>query len=364
MDSKSSRIGIFICTYDESINKRLRVKDLETYSKSLENVECVETLKFCSDNDLQTIKDAIYKFRLNKVVLAPYSNDKSLLDAIKDAGISLHLIDFANIHEEAAWIHDDVNAATDKAKILIAMAVARINSSKEVWEEGATVNEDTCSGCGICVATCRYDAISLYEKNKHRSARVDHDVCEKCGACVAACPSGSMNMGGFSNEALISEIDISTEGLLDSKEPFPRIVTFACNWCSYPAVNAAGKKHSNIDPACIIIRTPCSARVDPEWIMRALSRGADGVLVLGGKERHCHYRGGNVRTNNRMHLLSKVLESLGYDKRRLKVEWINPDEPEKLVEVVNGYADEIRNVGLNPERDVDPENRPTSALNH
>ena len=336
MDSKVPRIGIFIDARDELLNKKLNIRDLEEYSKSLKNVVCEYTYK--SNDDLKSIVDIISGNNLDRVVIAPRSEDDDIEKAVVDAGISPHFIEYVNIREHAAWIHSNIDDATSKSKLLIAMATAKLRGSKSIeGAEGAKVNTQTCSGCGICTATCRYNAIEFIKDGTHRVAYVNHDLCERCGACVAACPSGSMNMSGFSNEAMISEIEECTAGLLESTEPFPHVVVFACSWCSYLAADAAGEKHMELDPSFCIIKTPCSARVDPEWIMKVLSNGADGVLVLGGKEGHCHYRGGNVRTNNRMNLLSKVIESLGYDKRRIGVDWVNPEEPELFAEIVKKF---------------------------
>ena len=176
------------------------------------------------------------------------------------------------------------------------------------------VNTVICSGCGVCPDVCRARAISLTSiDNGKNVASVDRTLCTGCGACVAACPSGAMDMSVYSNEEMVSMLDAATEGLLDSRRPFPLIVVFACDWCGYSAADLAGLMRLQMNTGFRVIRTPCSARVDPEWILRAFSRGADGVLVLGGTEGHCHYIGGNAKTISRMSLLSRLLIQYGYD---------------------------------------------------
>lgn len=61
----------------------------------------------------------------------------------------------------------------------------------------------------------------------------------------------------------------------------PKIVGFLCNWCSYAGADLAGTARVKYPSNLRIIRVMCSGRVAPEFIMKALSQGADGVLVLG-----------------------------------------------------------------------------------
>lgn len=71
----------------------------------------------------------------------------------------------------------------------------------------ASVDEDLCSGCGICVTTCPYDAISITVKDDVRKAEVDVVRCKGCGACAAACPSGAMQQGHFKDKQLLVMIN-------------------------------------------------------------------------------------------------------------------------------------------------------------
>ena len=75
----------------------------------------------------------------------------------------------------------------------------------------------------------------------------------------------------------------------------PLIVAFCCNWCSYAGADNAGVGRRQMPPNFRIIRTMCSARIDPDFVLRALSKGADGVIVLGCHPADCHYIGGNYR---------------------------------------------------------------------
>ncbi|MBR6922126.1 MAG: hydrogenase iron-sulfur subunit, partial [Clostridia bacterium] len=107
------------------------------------------------------------------------------------------------------------------------------------------------------------------------------------------------------------------------EEHKPLIAAFCCNWCSYAGADLAGNNRLNYPENVKIIRVPCSCRVDPTFILRAFQRGADGVLICGCHPGDCHYTTGNYYTRRRMTLLFSMLEYLGIEKERTRVEWVS-----------------------------------------
>ncbi|MBO5519688.1 MAG: hydrogenase iron-sulfur subunit [Candidatus Methanomethylophilus sp.] len=130
----------------------------------------------------------------------------------------------------------------------------------------------------------------------------------------------------------------------------PLIVTFCCNWCSYAGADNAGVGRRQMPPNFRIIRTMCSARIDPEFILRALSKGADGVMVLGCHPADCHYIGGNYRARRRIALIRLVLEQYGFDPKRLLLQWVSASEGEKFQKIVVEFVDVIKALGPSPVR--------------
>ncbi len=128
----------------------------------------------------------------------------------------------------------------------------------------------------------------------------------------------------------------------------PRIVAFCCNWCSYAGADGAGVARLQMPTNFRIIRTMCSARVDPEFVLRAFAKGADGVMVLGCHPADCHYIGGNYRARRRVALLRLVLEQYGFDPKRLKLEWVSASEGEKFQTTVVNFVDTIKALGPTP----------------
>jgi len=128
----------------------------------------------------------------------------------------------------------------------------------------------------------------------------------------------------------------------------PLIITFCCNWCSYAGADLAGVSRLQMPTNFRVIRTMCSARVDPEFVLRAFSKGADGVLVLGCHPADCHYIGGNYRTRRRIALLRMLLEQYGFDPERLKLEWVSASEGPKFQQTITDFVKLIKEIAPNP----------------
>ena len=127
----------------------------------------------------------------------------------------------------------------------------------------------------------------------------------------------------------------------------PKIVAFCCNWCSYAGADLAGTSRIQYPSAIRIIRVMCSGRVSPFFILKALSVGANGVLVLGCHPGDCHYIEGNYKTMRRFPLLKKLLKQLGIEEERVRLEWVSASEGAKFAEVTNSFTQDIKNLGPN-----------------
>lgn len=125
----------------------------------------------------------------------------------------------------------------------------------------------------------------------------------------------------------------------------PKIVGFLCNWCAYSGADLAGVSRIQSSPNIRIIRTMCSGRVDPSFILAAFKRGADGVLVAGCHFGDCHYLEGNFKTIRRIEFLKMLLKQFGIYEKRVRLEWISASEAEKYAKVSFEFTDEIKKLG-------------------
>ncbi len=125
----------------------------------------------------------------------------------------------------------------------------------------------------------------------------------------------------------------------------PKIVAFCCNWCSYAGADLAGTTRIQYPPNVRIIRVMCSGRVDPAFVLKAFSLGADGVIVAGCHPADCHYINGNEKTAMRGEFLGSFLDEAGIEPQRFKVEWIAGSEGRKFAETIRKMVTDLEKLG-------------------
>ena len=128
----------------------------------------------------------------------------------------------------------------------------------------------------------------------------------------------------------------------------PRIVVFACNWCSYAGADTAGVSRIAHQPHFRVIRVMCSGRIQPGFVFRAFENGADGVLVSGCHLGDCHYVSGNERAVEQFAKMKAVLKILGVEEDRLRLEWISGAEGARFAKVIDEFTDRVRAIGPGP----------------
>lgn len=127
----------------------------------------------------------------------------------------------------------------------------------------------------------------------------------------------------------------------------PRIVAFLCNWCSYAGADLAGISRLQYPPNVRVIRVPCSGRVNPLFILRALQEGADGVLVSGCHPGDCHYISGNYVARRKFAMIKRFLEYVGVEPERVQFSWVSAAEGPRFAALVREVTEGVKKAGPN-----------------
>lgn len=127
----------------------------------------------------------------------------------------------------------------------------------------------------------------------------------------------------------------------------PKILAFLCNWCSYAGADLAGVSRLQYPPNARIVRVPCSGRVNPAYILKALQEGIDGVLVSGCHPGDCHYLTGNYHARRKFRLLKELLDFVGVEDGRVQFAWVSAAEGAKFAQVMAEVTEKVRALGPN-----------------
>ncbi|MHA1229820.1 MAG: hydrogenase iron-sulfur subunit [Candidatus Helarchaeota archaeon] len=201
------------------------------------------------------------------------------------------------------------------------------------------IDHEKCIKCRLCERTCDWKALE-FDKEK-RQIIVKELNCVGCGTCAGACPTGAIEIPNFTNNQIYSQID----AILSEKHDYPLILAFFCNWCSYSAADLAGTSKLSYPTNIRIIRVMCTGRVSPAFILYALSKGADGVLIGGCHPQDCHYRIGFDRAEKRVKALWELLEDAGINKKRLRIVSAGASEAQKIVAEIKDFVKELEKIG-------------------
>ena len=128
----------------------------------------------------------------------------------------------------------------------------------------------------------------------------------------------------------------------------PKIIAFACNWCTYAAADLAGTSRIHYPHNVRIVRVMCSGMVDPSYVLRAFERGADGVIVAGCHHVDCHYIDGPVKCDAMFARLKRLVHTLGLEDERLRRELISTSEGLIFAQVIKEMVKLLKELGPSP----------------
>jgi len=177
------RIGVYICHCGVNISAMVDVEQVAEFAATLPSVAVArDYLYMCSDPGQALIRQDIEEHRLNRVVVAscsPRMHEPTFRGAAQQAGLNPYLVEMANIREQCSWVHSDREKATEKAKLLVASAVAKAALLEPLEEREVEVTPGVVViGGGIAGMVAALDVadagfpVYLVEKSDHLGGRV------------------------------------------------------------------------------------------------------------------------------------------------------------------------------------------------
>jgi len=133
----------------------------------------------------------------------------------------------------------------------------------------------------------------------------------------------------------------------EDKDWKPRILAFLCNWCSYAGADLAGVSRIQYPATVRIVRVPCTGRINPFFIIKALTDGWDGIVVSGCHPGDCHYISGNLVARRRFAMLDKLLEFFGIEPGRINFMWASAAEGERFANLITKATENVKKLGPN-----------------
>lgn len=203
-----------------------------------------------------------------------------------------------------------------------------------------------CTQCKRCTVECPFGAINEDEK---ANPLPQPTRCRRCGVCMGACPERIISFKNYSVRMIgnmIKAINVPEED-----EEKPRILVLACENDAYPALDMLGLRRMSFNPWVRVIPLRCLGSMNLVWIADSLSKGIDGVILLGcqhGDDYQCHFIKGSELSQIRLSKVSETLNRLALESERVHYETVSIIDYSRLQQIFEQFLETIEEVGPNP----------------
>jgi quinone-modifying oxidoreductase subunit QmoB len=189
----------------------------------------------------------------------------------------------------------------------------------------------------------------MYDEDEKFNPLPNLTRCRRCAICLGSCPERIISFKDYSIDiisSMLKAVDMPGE-----EEEKPRILAFLCENDAYPSLDMAGLKRLSYNPFVRVIPVRCIGSVNTVWIVDALSKGYDGVLLIGckyGDDYQCHFIKGSELANTRMENIQEALQRLMLEPERVQVWQLAISEFDRLPQIFDSFLETIEEVGPNP----------------
>ena len=248
--------------------------------------------------------------------------------------------------ETAKAIDDAVGAAMKAIQCTEATAIGMAVHPRAGDMTYPEFNMKRCTQCKRCTEECPFGAINEDEK---ANPLPNPTRCRRCGVCMGACPERIISFKNYS-VGMIGNM-IKAVHVPEEDEEKPRVICLVCENDAYPAVDMAGIKRMKWSPYMRFIPMRCLGSLNLVWIADALSRGIDGILLMGckhGDDYQCHFIKGSELAKTRLSKVSETLDRLALESDRVKFVEVGISDYDKIPGIINEFMEKIEEVGPNP----------------
>ena len=330
---RSLRDAQAIVRKNESATQRAEAEKTVAKLQCHEGTEILN-LTYRQGTDLPILKDG---FPNSNFICFPY---ETLRTGIYAAGSVRAPMDYARAEEDAA-------GAAMKAIQSVEMATR----GQAVHPRAGDLSYPSfflqrCTQCKRCTEECPFGSLDEDEKG---TPKFNAYRCRRCGVCMGACPERIISFKNYSVDMIASMI--KAIHVPEEDEEKPRVLLFMCENDAYPALDMAGMNHVLYDASVRVIPLRCLGSLNIVWIADALSRGIDGVMLMGckyGEDYQCHFAKGSELANRRLENVKETLQRLQLEPERIEVMQFSMDQYGKLPEMIDQFMGKIRELGPNP----------------
>jgi quinone-modifying oxidoreductase subunit QmoB len=203
-----------------------------------------------------------------------------------------------------------------------------------------------CTQCKRCTEECPFGAINEDEK---ANPLPQPTRCRRCSVCMGACPERIISFKNYS-VGMVGDI-IKSINVPDEYEEKPRILVLTCENDAYPALDMVGLRRMNYNAWMRIIPVRCLGSLNLVWIADSLSKGIDGILLLGcrhGDNYQCHFMKGSELANIRLSKVMETLNRLVLESDRVRFETVAITDYDKIPALLDQFAERLVEIGPNP----------------
>jgi heterodisulfide reductase subunit A len=200
------------------------------------------------------------------------------------------------------------------------------------------VDKDLCEGCGLCTEICPCGGVEHVKPGSGPVVRdVDNHLCTGGGTCAATCPHEAIKVLNNTAQQLEARVKAILARMQENE-----ILGIVCGWGGLASADQAGKKGLTYPSGIYIVSVNCLGSLDPTILSGAFLNGVKGIMLIGCTPKHsCHYHYGVDHCWYRVNAMKKLLSLAGLERRRIAIGYVEVNEPESFVRMVESHLDNL-----------------------